>query len=559
MKKLCRLIWKYWQSDEKKKAYGYLAAILVLTVAAVYMTLKINDWFNSFYSALQGYDSEGVYHGLIQFTVYAFLYIAFSVYAYYLSQKLALSWRRWMTSEYLGKWLSHTMYYQMEMFSKGRGDNPDQRISEDINQFTSTALSIIRGMLKAVTTIICFIFILWELSDPLSFNFLGTTWHVYGYLVWVALLYSILGTWVTHKLGRRLVGLNYEQQKREADFRFGMVRLRDTAESVAFYHGEKEEEKRLSKNFERIFRNMIRIIRKEKQLSWLTNSYGQIAIIFPFIVAAPRYLTKDISLGGLMQIANCFGKVQESMSYFVDVYTTLAEWRACADRLLAFSSHMKDMEKNVETARRDLHWKEGKDILALSHVNVLLPSGKELLHDVNVSIEKGDRVMLKGPSGAGKSTFLRVLAGFWPFAGGTVEEPRGSRMFIPQKPYIPIGTLREAASYPGAAPDEETLRNLMQECGLSHFIPSLDKEADWGHILSLGEQQKLAFMRIFIRKPEWVFLDEATSAMDEDTENYMYKRLASMPLTIISVGHRSTLDKWHTRKLVIDNGKMREA
>lgn len=561
---LFHLITPYWNSEEKKSARLYLAAIITLTIAAVYMTLLLNEWFNSFYSALQNYDSGAVYRGLLRFTGLAFAHIAFAVYSYYLQQRLALRWRKWMTKNYLAKWTGQQMYYRLEMFSQGTADNPDQRISEDINLFTARTLSFMSGLLRSATTIVCFIFVLWNLSEVLSFSAAGQEIHIYGYLVWTALAYSVLGTWITHKVGHRLVSLNYFQQKLEADFRFSMVRLRETAESVAFYNGAAKEESFLSNRFMTLLRNTLFIIKKQKQLSWLTNSYAQIAIIFPFVVAVPRYLSQNISLGGLMQIANCFGKVQDAMSYFVDVYASLAEWQSCAERLLSFDKHIAAIEKETEEKSGSLVREETHDRLRLADVTISVPAmdenkrTREIISSASCTIKSGEHVILKGPSGSGKSTLLRTLAGFWPYVKGHISMPAPSEMmFIPQKPYIPMGTSAEAASYPLETADEEILSPLLVECGLSHLMEKTDTEADWSHILSLGEQQKLAFVRVFLRKPKWVFLDEATSAMDEETEEKMYRLLTALPgTTVISIGHRSTLDKWHDRVLRIENGKL---
>ena len=561
---LFHLITPYWNSEEKKSARLYLAAIITLTIAAVYMTLLLNEWFNSFYSALQNYDSGAVYRGLLRFTGLAFAHIAFAVYSYYLQQRLALRWRKWMTKNYLAKWTGQQMYYRLEMFSQGTADNPDQRISEDINLFTARTLSFMSGLLRSATTIVCFIFVLWNLSEVLSFSAAGQEIHIYGYLVWTALAYSVLGTWITHKVGHRLVSLNYLQQKLEADFRFSMVRLRETAESVAFYNGAAKEEAFLSNRFMTLLRNTLFIIKKQKQLSWLTNSYAQIAIIFPFVVAVPRYLSQNISLGGLMQIANCFGKVQDAMSYFVDVYASLAEWQSCAERLLSFDKHIAAIEKETEEKSGSLVREETPDRLRLTDVTISVPAmdenkrTREIISSAACTIRSGEHVILKGPSGSGKSTLLRTLAGFWPYVKGHISMPAPSEMmFIPQKPYIPMGTSAEAASYPLETADEEILSPLLVECGLSHLMEKTDTEADWSHILSLGEQQKLAFVRVFLRKPKWVFLDEATSAMDEETEEKMYRLLTALPgTTVISIGHRSTLDKWHNRVLRIENGKL---
>lgn len=561
---LFHLITPYWNSEEKKSARLYLAGIITLTIAAVYMTLLLNEWFNSFYSALQNYDSDAVYRGLLRFTGLAFAHIAFAVYSYYLQQRLALRWRKWMTKNYLAKWTGQQMYYRLEMFSQGTADNPDQRISEDINLFTARTLSFMSRLLRSATTIVCFIFVLWNLSEILSFSAAGQEFHIYGYLVWTALAYSVLGTWITHKVGHRLVSLNYLQQKLEADFRFSMVRLRETAESVAFYNGAAKEEAFLSNRFMTLLRNTLFIIKKQKQLSWLTNSYAQIAIIFPFVVAVPRYLSQNISLGGLMQIANCFGKVQDAMSYFVDVYASLAEWQSCAERLLSFDKHIAAIEKETEEKSGSLVREETHDRLRLADVTISVPAmdenkrTREIISSASCTIKSGEHVILKGPSGSGKSTLLRTLAGFWPYVKGHISMPAPSEMmFIPQKPYIPMGTSAEAASYPLETADEEILSPLLVECGLSHLMEKPDTEADWSHILSLGEQQKLAFVRVFLRKPKWVFLDEATSAMDEETEEKMYRLLTALPgTTVISIGHRSTLDKWHNRVLRIENGKL---
>ena len=561
---LFHLITPYWNSEEKKSARLYLAGIITLTIAAVYMTLLLNEWFNSFYSALQNYDSGAVYSGLLRFTGLAFAHIAFAVYSYYLQQRLALRWRKWMTKNYLAKWTGQQMYYRLEMFSQGTADNPDQRISEDINLFTARTLSFMSGLLRSATTIVCFIFVLWNLSEVLSFSAAGQEIHIYGYLVWTALAYSVLGTWITHKVGHRLVSLNYLQQKLEADFRFSMVRLRETAESVAFYNGAAKEEAFLSNRFMTLLRNTLFIIKKQKQLSWLTNSYAQIAIIFPFVVAVPRYLSQNISLGGLMQIANCFGKVQDAMSYFVDVYASLAEWQSCAERLLSFDKHIEAIEKETEEKSGNLVREETPDRLRLTDITISVPAmdenkrTREIISSASCSIKAGEHVILKGPSGSGKSTLLRTLAGFWPYVKGHISMPASSEMmFIPQKPYIPMGTSAEAASYPLETADKEILSPLLMEYGLSHLMEKPDTEADWSHILSLGEQQKLAFVRVFLRKPKWVFLDEATSAMDEETEEKMYRLLTALPgTTVISIGHRSTLDKWHDRVLRITNGKL---
>lgn len=550
IKLIFSLISRYWKSEEKKSAYAYLLGIASLTIAAVYMTLLLNEWFNEFYSALQAYDSEAVYHGLLKFTVLAFAHIIFAVYAYYLQQTLALRWRRWLTKSYLSRWTGKTLYYRMEMFADGT-DNPDQRISEDINLFTARTLSFGTGLLRSITTIFCFIFVLYKLSGEFSLSLAGHPIAIPGYLVWAALFYSIIGTWLTHVVGKKLISLHFTQQKREADFRYAMVRLREMAESIAFYSGTESAEKEdhiLRNRFAKVVSNSIFIIKKEKELSWLTNFYGQVAIIFPFLVAAPRYLSKGISLGGLMQIANCFGKVQESMSYFVDVYASLAEWRSCVNRLLTFDAHMEELEKFGALHEGKLTYKEGTTI-SFENLTIRLPDGKTILENRFETAKIGDRIIVKGPSGKGKTTLFRVLAGLWPYGEGNIIMPaRDLVFFLPQKPYLPIGTLKEAAIYPELSGDDEEIKKYMDFAGLTHLIPHLDEVSDWSHKLSLGEQQRLAFVRLFLLKPKYVLLDEATSAMDEAMEEKMYRELLKdKERTILSIGHRSTLDQFHNK------------
>ena len=541
----------YWVSEEKKKAFSFLAVIICLTVADVYVILLLNDWFNLFYSALQEYDQSRIFSELFHFTWLAFLHIILAVYAFYLTQCLSIHWRKWLTGKYIERWLQNGTYYRLQMFEKGT-DNPDQRISEDVRLFVSQTLSFSVGILKSAATVVCFIFVLWELSGILSFQAAGREWHLTGSLVWAALLYATAGTWLTYKVGNKLVGLNFVQQKYEADFRFGMVRLREAAESIAFYDGTARETHVLQSRFSALIGNFWKIIKKQKQLSWLTNSYGQIAIIFPLFAAMPRYLTREISLGGLMQVANCFDKVREALSYFVDVYSDLAEWQACVERLTAFDQHMEEVSRENPKQAKILPSAAG--CLRLEQTDIYLPDHTVLLSRLNCEIRPGERVLVRGPSGAGKSTLLRVLAGLWPFTGGRIEmPPRKEIMFIPQKPYLPLGTLRAAASYPEEPKGDDVLIPLFDRCRIGYLLPSLDKDGDWSHILSLGEQQRLAFVRVLLLHPGWLFLDEATSAVDEDTERELYRMITDdKTVSVVSVGHRSTLTEWHERFLYLD-------
>lgn len=536
----------YWQSEEKKKAFFLLGCIIALTLGVVYMLVLLNQWNNSFYSALQNYDAKKIFDELIHFSWLAAIYILLAVYSYYLQQTLILNWRRWLTTRFIDIWLQNKTYYNLQMFGKDT-DNPDQRISEDVRQFVEMTLSFGIGILKAFCTFASFVVILYNLSGSLSFTFMGKTWTINGYMLWASLLYSVIGTYITHIVGRKLVKINFIQQKYEADFRFSMIRLRESAESVAFYRGEAQEGSVFKQRFKMLLDNFWKLVNKQKQLVFLNSGYSQIAIIFPFVVAMNRYLTKEVTLGGLMQVASAFGRVQDSLSYFVDMYSSIAQWQAVVMRLTCFGHHMHDVYQQAE--RFHVERFAAADVVEVDNMQINLPDGKPLLGNISFTLHPGHNVLIKGVSGSGKSTLLRAISGIWPFVDGKIFLPeRDKLMFIPQKSYLPLGTLRAALNYPGNKPIDDTeLIYLMDLCQIGYLKDKLDLEADWSHVLSVGEQQRLAFVRAHIQQPQWLFLDEATSALDEDTEANMYSLLQErlQQTTVVSVGHRSTLNKYH--------------
>lgn len=536
----------YWQSEEKKKAFFLLGCIIALTLGVVYMLVLLNQWNNSFYSALQNYDAKKIFDELIHFSWLAAIYILLAVYSYYLQQTLILNWRRWLTTRFIDIWLQNKTYYNLQMFGKDT-DNPDQRISEDVRQFVEMTLSFGIGILKAFCTFASFVVILYNLSGSLSFTFMGKTWTINGYMLWASLLYSVIGTYITHIVGRKLVKINFIQQKYEADFRFSMIRLRESAESVAFYRGEAQEGSVFKQRFKMLLDNFWKLVNKQKQLVFLNSGYSQIAIIFPFVVAMNRYLTKEVTLGGLMQVASAFGRVQDSLSYFVDMYSSIAQWQAVVMRLTCFGHHMHDVYQQAE--RFHVERFAAADVVEVNNMQINLPDGKPLLENISFTLHPGHNVLIKGVSGSGKSTLLRAISGIWPFVDGKIFLPeRDKLMFIPQRSYLPLGTLRAALNYPGNKPIDDTeLIYLMDLCQIGYLKDKLDLEADWSHVLSVGEQQRLAFVRAHIQQPQWLFLDEATSALDEDTEANMYSLLQErlQQTTVVSVGHRSTLNKYH--------------
>src|SRR4051812_48393928 len=425
----------YWFSEERWVARGLLAVIIALNLGLVYINVQINLWNNDFYNTLQNMDKDGFFYQLGKFGVLAAAYIVVAVYQLYLNQMLQIRWRRWLTGRYLNDWIGKRTYYRMQLTDQGT-DNPDQRIAEDLREFCDKTLNLSLGLLSAVVTLFSFLAILWTLSGTLSFALHGMQIDIPGYMVWVALVYAIVGTALTQYIGGPLVGLNFTQQKYEANFRFSLVRFRENAESVALYSGEAGEIRALNLRFADVVANWWAIMRRQKALTWLRAGYNQVAVIFPFVVAAPRFFAGSIQLGGLMQTASAFGQVQESLSWFVTAYPQLAEWKATVDRLITFHHATERAHREAQTNAGVVEATHDDDGYSVSNVNINLPNGQPLLAPFSVAFKAGESVLVTGPSGSGKSTLFRAFAGIWPFGQGTVSKPRNaSALFLPQKPY----------------------------------------------------------------------------------------------------------------------------
>ncbi|PRW69812.1 ABC transporter ATP-binding protein [Pseudomonas fluorescens] len=546
------MITPYWRSEEKGRAWLLLAAVIGLSLFSVAISVWINHWYKDFYNALEKKDTAAFWQLIGYFGGIAAVAILGAVYRLYLTQMLTIRWRAWLTEKHFSRWLAHKNYYQLEQ--GGYTDNPDQRISEDLNNFTSGTLSLGLGLLRNVVSLVSFSIILWGVSG--SIEVFGIT--IPGYMFWCALLYAAVGSWLTHLIGRRLIGLSNQQQRFEADLRFSMVRLRENAESIALYNGEPNERQRLSTRFGKVWQNFWDIMKVSKRLTFFTAGYSQIAIIFPFIVAAPRYFTGKIELGELMQINSAFGNVQENFSWFINAYSELATWRATSDRLLSFQQAMSDNEQR--TPAIDVR-PEGER-LVIKDLGMDLADGRHLLTDADMTVEPGERVMLSGRSGSGKSTLLRAMGHLWPAGHGSIRLPATRYLFLPQKPYLPIGTLKAVLSYPqdDSVYPAERYAQVLETCRLPHLVNRLDEANHWQRMLSPGEQQRLAFARALLFAPRWLYMDEATSAMDEEDEATLYQALIDeLPgLSIVSVGHRSSLKRFHGRHVRIDGGRLQE-
>jgi putative ATP-binding cassette transporter len=551
----------YWRSEERWRARILLAVIVGLTLGGVFLLVLLNEWNREFFNAIQDKDFGSFGTLLIQFCVLAAVYIVGAVYKLYFTQMLQMRWRIWLTHRFVGRWLQHQAYYRLEL-ADTRTDNPDQRISEDLNSFTSDTLSLGLGLLSSVVTLVSFISILWVISGPLNFVVGGVPVEIPGYMVWVAIGYAFVGSILAHLIGRPLIGLSFQQQRLEADFRYSLVRVRENAEGIAMYGGETPERTGLMGRVERIRLNWWQLMRFTKRLTFMTVGYAQIADIFPILVAAPRYFSGAISLGVLTQIGNAFGQVQGSLSWFIESYSQVAGWKAVVDRLLTFEAALEAAEAAGSRAERIEIERNGFQAVRANHLNLALPNGESVVSDLSLDVEPGERLLIDGPTGVGKSTLFRAIAGIWPYGSGQIEMPADANLlFLPQRPYIPIGTLRAAVAYPTAAVNftDAEVADALTAVGLPALTGRIEESQNWSIQLSGGEQQRLALARALLNKPDWLFLDEATAALDEASERELYALLeARLPnTTIVSIAHRTNLIALHDRHVTLSESGVR--
>ncbi len=578
LKDAWRLVWPYFsaQSEERWSARGLLVLYAGLKFSAVGINVLFSYWNNAWFTSMQeknwdvflnlllfGHKTESGY--MPGFVAFASLAIAMHIVRIYVAQLLQIRWRRWLTGRLLTRWLSDRAYYRISLARSANGaatytDNPDQRIAEDVRDFigdavgsTAGVLSLSVDFLSTLISLFSFMAILWNLSEPLQV--LGLI--IPGYLLWVALVYSVLGTGLTHLVGRKLVPLSFLKQRVEADFRFGLMRVRENTEGIALYGGEAEEKRGLLERFAVLVANWRALMLRQAYLNGLTGFYGQVASVFPYIAASPPYFAGKITLGALTQTAQSFGEVQGAMSWFVDSYATLASWRATVERLTTFYRAIEVARAvSFQGVHAEARTGEG---YALHNATIALPGGQVLLEHTDLELSAGAPILISGRSGAGKSTLFRAFAGIWPFGSGGVQRPDGSSLFLPQRPYIPLGTLRHAVCYPAKAEqfgDAEVTQALL-DAGLPQLLRRLDDEDVWTLTLSGGEQQRLAMARALLLKPDWLFLDEATASLDPDSEIALYHMVqARLPgTTIVSIAHRPALAEVHGRHLVLERGQ----
>ncbi|HEY4253092.1 MAG TPA: ABC transporter ATP-binding protein/permease [Roseomonas sp.] len=545
-------------APDRGAARWLILGVFVLTMAQVGIQIRFNIWNRDFFNALDRRDSEAFTHQILTFLGLAAISMACAVYQLYLKQLIQLNWREWLTRRLTGHWLRDGRHYQLEMGAT-EADNPDQRIAEDVRVSTELAVEFTLGLLISLSMLIAFIGILWSLSGPLDVALGNLALQIPGYMVWAALLYATIGSSLTYLVGRPLVGINIRRTAAEADLRFGLTRARESGESIALIRGEADERRGIAALFTEVREAMRALMRSQRNLMWLTSAYGTLAMIFPTVVASPAYFSGALSLGGLMQIGAAFGQVQTSLNWFVDNFPRIAEWRSAVCRVVAFTDALEDLDElcgeGGEPTITITETAEGApEELAFQDLEIAFANGTTVIAGASARIEPGERVLIKGQSGSGKSTLFRAIGGIWPWGTGEITVPRRDAMaFLPQRPYLPLGALDAALCYPRPADQVDRTEQVavLERVGLGHLADRLDDKERWDRVLSLGEQQRLAIARLLLHKPRWIFLDEATAALDEGNQDEMMQLiLDELPdAAVISIGHRPGLDAFHNRTL----------
>lgn len=542
-----------------QRVMAIFVASIVVTIGNMVGQVWLNEWNGQFFDALARKELAEFLLLLWTFVIIIAVLLALTVAQTFLQERLKLRLREWIARHLLVAWLKPMRVYQLG-FAGPYGRNPDQRLQEDTRLLGDLTSDLGCGLVYSLLQIVAFVGVLWALSAQVAFDVAGHHVAIPGYMVWCAIAYALTGSGLTWLVGRPLIALNAERYAREAEFRFALVRVNESGESIALHGGEEDEHRHLGGSLEAVIDTMRRISSSLAHLTWITAGTGWLSLVVPILVAAPAYFGGTLSLGGLIMVAGAFSQVQWAMRWFVDNFSRLADWRAAIHRVARFREvldHLPAIEEGAEEIRRAPH-PEGN--LAFEGVRILLPDGHIIIEEASASFMPGDRVLITGETGAGKSTLFRAIAGLWPWGSGTILTPPPEAMaFLPQRPYLPLGTLRNAITYPSPpnAYSDSDVRRALERCDLGSLVAKLDRAERWDRELSLGEQERLAFARLLLHKPGWVFLDEATAALDEDSQRHIMGLFDDelKNTTVLSIGHRPDLAVYHTRTLQLIHGR----
>jgi len=535
----------YLSPKRSVKPLLFFLLIVALTLVSVRISLVYSEWYNNMYTSLQEFNQAVFWQQMGLFCVIAACAVSTSLASYYIEQRFIISWIAWLNDELTNKWMTNRAYYKTQYLSANL-DNPDQRIQQDVQSYVKTTLSLSTGVIDAVTSMISYTILLWGLAGPMLV--LGV--EIPHMMVFLVFAYVIFTTLIAFWLGRPLIHLNFANERLNANYRYSLIRVKEYAESIAFYAGEKVEQNQLYRQFRAVINNMWNIVFRTLKFSGFNLIVSQISVVFPLLIQVGRYFEKQIKLGDLMQTLQVFGKLHTNLSFFRNSYDTFAGYKATLDRLTGFTYAIDMANRESETDIRN-----SENDVIFKGLSIKNPFGRTLINNVNLTLPQGASLLIQGDSGVGKTTLLRTAAGLWSYSQGTVYCPLDSQLFLAQKNYLPQGDLSTALAYPknSADIDRPLAEEILRKVQLGHLIERLEQEQDWTRILSLGEQQRLAFGRLLLHKPKVAFLDEATASMDEGLEDAMYRLLKSeLPnMTLISVGHRSTLKRYHRQQLQI--------
>jgi putative ATP-binding cassette transporter len=552
----------YWGKKGGRLAWAFSIGLLILIVANVGFQYGINVWNRAIFDAIEKRDSATVFYLTGVFFPLAIGSVLLGVAQVYARMGIQRRWRAWLTSSVLTRWLASGRYYQLNLVS-GDHKNPEYRIAEDLRIATDSPVDFAAGVTSAFLSATTFIVVLWTIGGALTVTIAGSTITIPGFLVIAAVLYAAIASGSIMTIGRRFVQVSEDKNQAEAEFRYTLTRVRENGESIALLGGEEEERDGIDKTFTNVLRQWSRLAGQHMRTTLVSQGSSLIAPVVPLLLCAPKFLDGSMTLGQVMQAASAFTIVQTAFGWLVDNYPRLADWNACARRIASLMMSLDGLERAERGdgfGRIQRGDTGGDTMLSLHDLSVTLDDGTAVVADTEVDIEPGERLLVAGESGSGKSTLVRAIAGLWPWGGGTVNFHPDRRLFmLPQKPYVPSGTLRRAVAYPGAAEDwsVEQIGEALEKVGLKHLVEKIEEDAPWDQTLSGGEKQRLAFARLFLHNPDIIVLDEATSALDDNSQDKMMELLTrTLPkATVVSVAHRAELEAFHSRKIVLERRK----